>query len=567
MTTALRMDENQSHMTERIFNLTLEIIYLLTGEDFEIVKKGSGALLTPTSCFHGPPPTTETPPHSLTPERNKEKKVLQVIKKMMELLTGEVPIRCEDVTVCFSMEEWEYIEGHKDLYKDTMMKNHPSLTSPDVSSNRNSPERCTGPLYTQDCSLEDPTIPPHHQSEEQTDRNKEDEVKVTTDVGGDLLYIEDDDIIFISESGTAKLDVRDVRKPSDRPLIPSTQDTAGENGAVPGNIHQRWYSAEITANPSHCKQSRDKSPAIAPNSHPRRLTSERSPNLLFSKASSSAGPHIITHRGGTVTQKAGVFLLQKPPSDHQPYSCPECGKCFSQKCSLVQHLKLHEAQRSLLCSECGIYFRSKSELSVHRRLHTGGEIFFCSECGKSFIFKSYLIRHQRVHTGEKPFPCYECGRSFALKSNLNEHMKVHSGRKPFACLECDKSFTKKAYLLIHQRSHTGERPYSCSECGKRFAQKGTLLTHQRSHTGEDPFPSAESLQYFQWKEKLLSSQKSHTAGHPFARSEGGKSYSHKANDLMPQRSHTSERPFSCSECGKCYTQKQHLYRHQKTHVY
>ncbi|MEE6506134.1 hypothetical protein FKM82_007538 [Ascaphus truei] len=92
---------NNEKMTERILNHTQEIIYLLSGEEYIIVRKNS--------------------PHSST-----------------HLLTGEVPIRCEDVAVYFSMEEWDYIEGHKGLYKDAMVENYKSLKSLGIPLNRSS---------------------------------------------------------------------------------------------------------------------------------------------------------------------------------------------------------------------------------------------------------------------------------------------------------------------------------------------------------------------------------------------------------------------------------------------
>ncbi|XP_077346269.1 gastrula zinc finger protein XlCGF66.1-like [Lithobates pipiens] len=118
---------------ETILNLTLEILSLLTGENCTVIMKTSTRRRSPnmtTRYSRIQNPFTIPPPPSLIPTRHNMQKILEVTKKMMELLTGEVPIRCQNVTVYFSMEEWEYLEGHKDLYKDVMMDNQPPLTSP-----------------------------------------------------------------------------------------------------------------------------------------------------------------------------------------------------------------------------------------------------------------------------------------------------------------------------------------------------------------------------------------------------------------------------------------------------
>ncbi|XP_075188359.1 gastrula zinc finger protein XlCGF66.1-like [Anomaloglossus baeobatrachus] len=157
---------DRDKMAERILPLTLEILFRLTGEDYTVVKKTSSERCqAPVSEGWGRflSPITGPPPHTPIHEDINSQKILELTYKMIELLTGEVPIRCQDVTVYFSMEEWEYLEGHKDLYKDVMMEVPQPLTSPGLSSKRTTPERCPRPLFPQDCKQEDPDVPQDHQ--------------------------------------------------------------------------------------------------------------------------------------------------------------------------------------------------------------------------------------------------------------------------------------------------------------------------------------------------------------------------------------------------------------------
>ncbi|XP_068113135.1 zinc finger protein 1 homolog isoform X2 [Hyperolius riggenbachi] len=358
--------------------------------------------------------------------------MLDIIKDISELLTGEVPVRCQDVAVYFSMEEWQYIEGHKNLYKDIMMENQPPLTSPDGSSNRNLPERCTRPLY----SREDDTIPHHYQVEEPFMKVnvKEEQSYITcdqesTDEGENMIAInkEEYESYVRSDQQSTEGCMMWTIKEEGRSLDISTLD-----GPVVRETSEQYLLSSTNhraENCSHTKYTPGKRVSYSYTKDKKCFMQEREV-IFIHKPHMIETPFICTECGKAFQYKSKLIRHQRSHTGEQPFSCPECGKRFGQKFCLVRHLKLHTVQRTLSCVQCGKSLRTKYELHVHRRVHTGEKTFSCSDCEKSFTHKSQLIIHQRMHTGEKPFTCPECGKCFSQKRNLDDHLKIHTGEKP-----------------------------------------------------------------------------------------------------------------------------------------
>ncbi|XP_040293931.1 gastrula zinc finger protein XlCGF26.1-like isoform X3 [Bufo bufo] len=469
-TDSLRMGEEKKNTTDMILNLTLEIIYLLTGENYGPLNKSGKHMKSMWQTYiSGRWSGTQSPfmvpsSCSITQEKSNELKILELTHKIIQLLSREVPIRCRMLTIYFSMEEWDYLEGHKDLYEDIMMEKHQRLAPQDGTSNRDPPERCSSPEHTQNCPVPQLHVPQDSQAEDfikiKVEEMDEEQVmngqNYEEEVSADLCPVYRNTPYVVGNCCTGTRQGAEA----DGHLINTTEKCLSLYPEVEDDSILRNHSVQ---NP------------ITPNIHPALHVLDHSydpTNVAQMVTQSSAHIDNAIYAG---LDSHNDFLLGK--HDHV---CLECGRCFGQRSNLINHLKTHTGEKPFLCSQCGKGFAKKSNLLEHQRVHTGEKPYVCPHCGKSFAQKSNLLGHLRVHTGEKPFPCSECGKCFKNKSHLVEHRRTHTGEKPFPCSECGKGFTNKSRLLEHLRIHTGEKPFSCSQCGKLFTKKSNLVIHQRS---------------------------------------------------------------------------------------
>ncbi|XP_069601341.1 zinc finger protein 879-like [Ranitomeya imitator] len=601
-----RMDEDRDETTRRLFHFALEIISLLSGEDYTIVRKTPGDGVTPIihlqeSGGRSTGPITEPPPHSLLHERNK--KILELSNKMIELLSGEVPIRCQDVAVYLSMEEWKYLEGHQDRYQDVMMEELRPLTPRDGSRRRNPPERCPRPLYPQDCPEENHNIPEDHQDE-------------------DLVDIQVEVIHGAQEAIAIWADQQDEfmrRNPPERcprPLCP--QDCPEENHNIPedhqeedptnNKVKDETEEEVMTRGDQPCvSDGKEEIPGdvstgnscennglllncnkedIRKHSNGENLITLHGPPGLHSTSLSYSPPNheepspeqtrivtiipgdkVVTRfQGDKQISKSSDFLTQRKYKGEKLYSCSECEKCFTKKSQFVRHERIHTGEKPYSCSECGKSFTDKNNLIRHQRIHTGEKPYSCSVCGKCFTSKSKFVRHEKIHTGQKPFSCLECGKSFTYKWSLIAHQRIHTGEKPYSCSECRKCFTYKCNLISHQIMHIEEKPYSCSECGKCFRNKSHLDKHKRIHTGEKPYSCSLCGKCFKNKSNFGKHQTTHTGEKQFSCLQCEKCFTYKSQLLNHQTIHTGGKPYSCSKCGKLFTCKSSLTSHEKIHT-
>ncbi|XP_073417994.1 uncharacterized protein [Dendrobates tinctorius] len=445
----------RSRMTQRILNITLEIIYLLTGEDYTVVKSRKRAKMRELGELDRPQtPTAMTPPppcHSN--DENNDRQILELAYKIIQLLNGE---------------EGDYLEGHHDFYAD-MLNNEQSFSSHDINELGlvidTSDTKEESMLYEEGTLMDTSiyTSDGHHSyiSTRHTDElisQEEEEEEKLTDTDVTCTLVKEEPPSCDAETLTDKyvwefIDHRqqDSSAPVQDEEALRVKSNKLNNSAFAPICHRQAVDESCIEKRLPKPFSHFKNKSIScKDGHHKALSKEKvhDPDgeveyrLVRIKDDSSSEDDI------TSTEE---FL--KNDVDMQKDNIVTVNLTQQDKPINPETLSPNNAIKIYQCVGCQKHFTTKIDLQTHQTIHKTFQMSICPECGKTFLCTSALITHRQSHTGENPFLCTVCGKLFGQLSQLKTHERIHTNEKPFSCLVCGKSFRCRSHLMSHARIH------------------------------------------------------------------------------------------------------------------
>ncbi|KAM9326397.1 uncharacterized protein PAF06_002596 [Gastrophryne carolinensis] len=382
---AMAMGHTKEQISEKILNHALEIIYLLTGEKYVIVKKKF-----PHCCIH---------PKS-----------------------GGVPVRCEDIAVYFSMEEWNYVKGHKEDYEDVIMDT-------DVPSNTME--------ATEDTDLSLPSLHAEEGQCAQLFQSAQTNVKATStaDVSTNTSPEVPPDAPADNPDGETQEEEgdKDKEKTEDKSKGPS--EDRGDMEDSDGDNSPASKKESSTSSPVTLRGTERKSSGTVPqyNGDPTKKDVVRPfAGPLYGEAVRFEMTEEIQEDGTVRPLSTEATLLDKLHPEiyrydqniwsiSQRFICGTNNKPYNQP-PIIEDDDEGDPDPSLL------QLPNLPQKKMYR----------CVACEQLFKYKSSVTRHYTVAHGVKPYQCNECGKRFSTKFNSVVH-KCHTRKNKSASSSSNSS--------------------------------------------------------------------------------------------------------------------------------
>ncbi|XP_063794055.1 oocyte zinc finger protein XlCOF8.4-like isoform X2 [Pseudophryne corroboree] len=259
-------------------------------------------------------------------------KILNHALEIIYLLTGEVPIKCDDIAVYFSMEEWDYIKGHKQQYQDVIMETDSLSNTVEI----------TKPL-----DLELP------------DLHNEDFNFVTIDGKGEYEMeqgkCELNDHYLEPSAAEPATDIMEELQ-SAAPLLHSAikveiTDEIQEDHAIGGLTNTTSLLDKIAAPRYRWDQNIW--------SISERIVCDGNNRLYNHPAMNPPG-------GEKYSQQTPYPVYNQTALDEKPFRCLACGQLFKYKSSATRHYNVVHGVKPHQCNECGRRFSTKFNSVVHK---------------------------------------------------------------------------------------------------------------------------------------------------------------------------------------------------------